>query len=114
MDKIIAACGLICSDCEAYKATQANDIEEMKKIAAKWEQQFGGTISPDAIWCDGCMVDSNRKCGHCAECDVRACVRQHNLSNCAGCSDYGCETITKFHEMVPCCKERLDAIRNAK
>ena len=26
MDKMIAYCGLVCTDCEAYIATQANDL----------------------------------------------------------------------------------------
>ena len=109
----IAACGLVCAECEAYLATQANDAEEIAKVAAKWEQQFGSTIPPQTVWCDGCMVESDRKCGHCADCDVRACVTSKSLMNCAECPDYGCETITKFFEMVPCCKGRLDAIRGA-
>ena len=36
MDKIIAYCGLVCSDCSAYVATQANDQEALERVAAQW------------------------------------------------------------------------------
>ena len=32
MGNIIAYCGLNCSDCPAYIATQKDDIEELKKV----------------------------------------------------------------------------------
>lgn len=111
MEKLIGACGLCCSECEGYKATQANDAEAIAQVAAQWTEQFGSEINPESIWCDGCLANSNRKCGHCSECDVRTCVVRHNIANCAHCDEYGCDTITGFMQSAPCVKEKLESIR---
>lgn len=111
MSSIIGACGLNCSECDAYKATQANDKEAIAKVAADWTKQFGTEINPDTIYCDGCMVDSNRKCGHCSECEIRSCVASKGLANCAYCDDFACETLSKFFKMAPCTQGRLNEIR---
>ena len=36
MEKIIGACGNDCGDCEAYKATQANDAGAIARVAEQW------------------------------------------------------------------------------
>ncbi|MCE5314655.1 MAG: DUF3795 domain-containing protein [Armatimonadota bacterium] len=110
-NKLIGACGLVCSECEGYKATQANDPDAIAKIAADWSKQFGADIKPESVQCDGCMTASDRKCGHCAECEIRACVISRGLPNCAHCEDYGCETISNFLKMAPCAEKSLSEIR---
>jgi hypothetical protein len=39
MKKMIAICGLICSDCPAFIATMNNDNEELIKVAEKWSSK---------------------------------------------------------------------------
>jgi len=34
MDRIIAYCGLVCSDCPAYTATQADDRAALERLCA--------------------------------------------------------------------------------
>jgi len=111
MAKMLGACGLNCVECEAYKATQANDVDAVAQVAAEWSKQFGTDVPPEYVWCDGCHSDSARKCGNCAGCGVRTCVVSRDLDNCAACSDYGCETITKFFQMFPHAQRALDEIR---
>lgn len=111
MDNFIAACGLDCSKCEAYLATQANDLEAMEKIAAKWRKEFASPqITVDAVTCDGCLV-GKRHGGYCAECGIRKCVQEHALPNCAHCADYPCEDLKNFFEMAPQARSCLDSIR---
>ncbi|MEN6356326.1 MAG: DUF3795 domain-containing protein [Armatimonadota bacterium] len=111
MVSIIGACGLNCSECDGYKATQANDPDAIAKVAADWSKLFGNDIKPESIYCDGCMVESDRKCGNCAECSIRSCVASKGLANCAHCDDFGCETLTNFFQMAPCAQEHLNEIR---
>lgn len=111
MEDILGACGLLCSSCEAYIATCKNDSEAIAEIAEKWSRKYGISISPESVWCDGCLTQGDRKCGHCAECEVRACVISRGLSNCAECDYYLCKTITRFFELQPLAKHRLDRIR---
>jgi len=111
VDRIIGACGIVCSECPAYIATQADDADGIAKTAAEWSAQFDAEIKPENVWCDGCLTEGERKCGHTGECDVRACVVERKLANCAHCNDYACEKLTKFMEFVPEVKEVLDGIR---
>jgi len=109
---MIALCGLTCTTCPAYVATQANDVEALEKLAAYAREHYG---QPDATaegsMCDGCLSDSARLCGYCAVCDVRACAMALNLANCAHCADYGCDKIEKFWSMAPEARATLDSIR---
>lgn len=45
MNQMIAYCGLVCTDCAAYKATQANDQAALEKVAAEWREQFNPGIT---------------------------------------------------------------------
>jgi len=111
MERIIAACGLVCSECPAYEATKAGDAEAIGKVAQEWSEMFHADVKPEHVWCDGCMTDGPRKCHHTTECEVRACVAGRGLRNCAVCPDYGCETLTAFFEMAPPPRESLEALR---
>lgn len=52
-DKTIAYCGLICSECPAYVATQADDWEALERTAAQWRKQFNEpSITADSVVCD--------------------------------------------------------------
>jgi hypothetical protein len=113
VDRMIAVCGLVCTDCPAYQATQQNDDALRAKTAAMWSQMFGAEIKPEAINCDGCLSEDGRLFSHCHVCEVRLCGLEHKVLNCAHCDDYGCERITKFMAMAPEAKESLEAIRAA-
>jgi hypothetical protein len=106
MTEIIAYCGLTCTDCMAYTATQENNTEKLITLALDW---YG--VENDAAYClcDGCITDG-RKNHWCSECKVRACAINHEVANCAHCSDYGCEIISGFFADVPLAKETLDRI----
>ncbi|HSJ57205.1 MAG TPA: DUF3795 domain-containing protein [Anaerolineae bacterium] len=112
MDPMIAYCGLTCTSCEAYVATQANDREALERLAAYARENYG---QPDATaegtMCDGCLSNSDRLCGYCAVCDVRACAMALNLANCAHCTDYGCAKLANFWSMAGEARTTLDAIR---
>jgi hypothetical protein len=110
MDKIIAYCGLVCSDCEAYIATQAGDQAALERVAAKWREEYNApNITVESVICDGCLT-GERKCGHCAECDIRACGMEHGMANCGHCAEYACEKLERFFGMVPPARTVLDEI----
>ena len=108
---LIAACGLDCAQCEAYIATQANDLLTLERVAEKWIKEYNAIgLTAENVQCDGCMT-AGRKIGHCAECKMRLCALERNLPNCAACPDYACETLTVFFQRVPTAKATLDALR---
>ncbi len=112
MSQIIAVCGLDCSQCEAYVATQANDREHQERLLAKWRVDYNQPDMPiGAVICDGC-IGEGRHGGYCQDCPIRACAGERGFENCAYCGDYEtCEQLNKFFGMAPGTKANLDAIR---
>lgn len=114
MEQIISACGLLCSECDAFLASQKQDAQEIERIARRWSEQYGSTIPAQAVWCDGCMTGGERACGHVQECEIRSCVVERGLLTCAGCADYACEKLQSFLAQVPPeagVRERLNSLR---
>lgn len=111
MEKLIAACGIDCSECEARQATLANDNEKRTAVAAKWSQQYQAELTAESINCMGCM-EPGVHFGHCNQCDYRACVRSKGLKNCSECSDFPCEMLSQFFGYVPAAKANLEALRS--
>jgi hypothetical protein len=111
MEKIIATCGLVCSDCPAYVATQADDQKALEKIAEQWRTEYNApNITVESVICDGCL-DGGRKCAHCAECEIRACGLGRKVANCAACADYACAKLEAFFKMAPHARKSLDDLR---
>ena len=54
-EKMIAFCGIVCSDCHAFTATQRNDTELKKKVAKSWSTEKE-TLKPEDINCGGCFA----------------------------------------------------------
>ncbi len=110
MEQLISACGLNCADCDARKATLANDNAQREEVAKKWSTAYGANLTAANITCMGCM-EPGVKFAHCNECEYRACVRSKGLKNCSECSEYPCEMLSAFFEHVPFAKTNLDALR---
>jgi len=111
MDRMVARCGLICTECPAYIATKADDAAAIEEVARIWSQEYNAQITAAGVWCDGCLSSGPRLCAHCGECQIRACAISRGVVNCAHCDDYGCEIIAGFQAMVPDAKATLDGIR---
>lgn len=111
MDKMIAYCGINCTECPALLATQKDDDAERAKVAEMWSKQFDVDLKAEDIDCDGCLTEGGRLFGHCQVCEIRKCGGERQVVNCAYCEDYGCEKLTKFLEMVPEAKNTLEEIR---
>ena len=114
MAKMIAFCGLSCTDCPTLPATQKNDDKERKRIAELWSKQYGGDFKPADINCDGCVSKSGRFFKYCNICEIRKCGLTRHVKNCAYCSDYICEKLGKFFDRAPVAKANLEEIRKRK
>jgi hypothetical protein len=112
MDRIIAYCGLVCSDCDAYVATQANDLEALERLAQQAREGFGvEDATAETAMCDGCLVEDGRQIGYCTICEIRACGVERCLTNCAHCADYACEKLEGFFAHATDARSVLDEIR---
>ena len=118
MERMVAYCGLACTDCPAYIATQADNRAALEQVAARWREEFNAPdITVESVICDGCVTANGRHCGHWYECDIRACGMERGVTNCAYCADYarhgGCEKLEGFFGFAPEAKATLDAIRQS-
>ncbi len=112
MNRIIAYCGAVCSDCDAYLATQANDLEALERLAQHWQEEFGlEDATADATTCDGCLTHTGRQVGYCSTCEVRTCGLERGVVNCAHCADYACEKLEAFLGEAAATRALLDEIR---
>lgn len=110
-DKMTAYCGLNCSECPTWLATQADDDDARAKVAAQWSKMFGMQLTAVDINCDGCKSGSGRLFGHCQNCQVRQCAGQKSIETCADCEDYACEVLSGLFAFIPQAKEALEEIR---
>ena len=110
MAEIIAYCGLDCSKCNVFIATQKNDLEEKKKIAERWTKGLHVDFKPEDVTCDGCK--SERLSGWCTKiCKVRPCAENRKVETCAHCDDYACEKLKEFISKEAEAKQKLEEIR---
>lgn len=109
MKKLIAYCGIDCSECPAYLATQSGDIKTIRKVAKEWSSD-SMTFEPEEIRCEGCNQDGIVFIW-CRECPIRSCCRGKGYENCAYCEDYDCDNLKMTFEKTPSAKKRLDEIK---
>jgi hypothetical protein len=110
MKQMIAYCGLVCSSCPTFLATQNDDDIAREKTAALYSEKFGLNFKPNEINCDGCLSAGGKLIGYCQSCEIRKCALAKSVHNCAGCDEQPCEKLIKFHEFSPDAKNSFDTL----
>ncbi len=95
----IAYCGINCSTCPAYVATQKEQESVRVKIAELWSDK-DHHYDASEITCKGCHEPWGKKFRHCQECKVRACAREKLYATCAECADYPCNKLEDLFETL--------------
>jgi hypothetical protein len=120
MSEVVGCCGITCSECEVYKATQRNDDKARALILNRHKERFseafyrlyGREYQLEDINCDGCPT-RERVFWYIDDCEIRACALSRNHENCAQCSEYPCVILEKFFKRSYVdAKKKLDEIRN--
>ena len=70
MEKMIAFCGIVCTECPGFIATQKDSDEERKRVAESWSKMYNIEIKPEEINCDGCLTTNGRLVNYCKVCEV--------------------------------------------
>jgi hypothetical protein len=110
MQKMIACCGLVCSSCPSFLATQSDDDDAREKAAAFYSEKLGLDLKPEEINCDGCLSEGGNLLKLCRSCEIRDCCRAKAIENCAYCMEQPCEKLTKFHKFSSHAKGCFDAL----
>ena len=111
MSKMIAYCGLVCSNCPTFLATQNDDDGAREKTVALYAQKFGLALQKEDINCDGCLNVGGRKIGFCHTCEIRQCCLEKGLQHCVICPEQPCAKIRRFHEFSTEAKASFEALK---
>jgi hypothetical protein len=107
---MIAYCGLDCTVCKSFVATQTKDAERKKQIAEQWSQELKVKFKPEDVNCEGCK--SEVISGWCRKiCKIRPCAQTKKVETCAHCEEYICSRLTEFLPNEPEAKANLEKIR---
>lgn len=107
--KKIAACGIDCTQCDAYVATVANDIKLKEDCARKWSSQ-NCTFSAEEIECHGCQA-SDWKMTQC--CEIKACAMSRGYNFCSYCGEYPCVKFNAPSEILDKIKQAHTLVHNS-
>ncbi len=111
MRKMIAFCGITCTECPAFIATQEDDDSKRKQVAEEWSKAYNNEIKPEQINCNGCLPGQGIH-QQLHICEIRKCGIQRQVQNCAHCVDYKCEKLAKFLENIPEANNTLEKLHN--
>lgn len=111
MSRMIAYCGLVCSSCPSFLATQNDDDAARAKTAAFLAEKFGLNLKPEDINCDGCLTVEGRLLDFCQTCGIKQCCSKRGLENCVLCGEQQCEKLISFHEFSPDAKACFNALK---
>jgi len=111
MNEMIAFCGINCTRCPIYVATQKGDDSEKEKAAEECTVLFNTKVKPQDVSCDGCLPTGMRLFKYCVGCAIRMCALERHVEDCAYCDDYPCQKLGDWFALVPDAKATLDRIR---
>jgi len=112
MTEMIAYCGLDCTKCDAFKATQTRNRALKKTIAERWSKELKTRIGPADVECRGCK--SETLSAWCLRfCKIRPCADARGLETCARCSDYPCVELQRFLSTEQAAKDNLERVRES-
>ncbi len=112
MTDMIGCCGVNCTQCSAYIATQTDDNAKREEIAREWTAKYNTPFSAEQINCDGCQANGRANDWTAKICPTRKCCRDKGIENCAACDQYPCEHPESVFKFDPKARATLDALRD--
>ncbi len=94
MDRVMSACGVMCSDCGAHLAASKGPNFQ-KTVADAWRRIYGRDEDPDKISCGGCLSSDDQVFYTSVRCKARRCCLEKGFRSCAECPKESCELLAK-------------------
>jgi hypothetical protein len=108
---MIAYCGIDCSKCDSYLATQSENNEELEKVAKKLSKLYSADVKPEYVVCDGCRAEKRRSYYCTNLCKMRKCCIEKKYNSCIECVDFPCKELQFELDNSP---EALDNLKKLK
>jgi hypothetical protein len=108
---MIAYCGIDCSKCGSYLATQSGKYEELEKAAARLAKIYHAEVKPEYVICDGCRTGERRSNFCQNSCKMRKCCIEKGYYSCIECSYIPCEELQSELKNNPEAKENLENLK---
>ena len=90
---MIAYCGIDCSECDNYLATQSGSQEDLKMVAEKLSKIYRAEVIPEYVLCDGCRA-GERKSYFCDNlCKMHKCCTERKYYSCIECNEIPCKEL---------------------
>jgi len=94
MDKVMSACGVLCSDCAAYGAS-SRGLAYQKEAAEAWSRIYGFQVEPEKMSCGGCLSSDDEVFHTSVRCTARRCCVGKGFSSCAECPEESCGLLAR-------------------
>jgi hypothetical protein len=109
---MLAYCGIKCTECDAYIATQADDSAKLAELAEDAAKQLEKKMTSEDVKCDGCKATSGVQISFCSQCKIRACAIEKNYDTCVECDEMEtCETVAFIHKYNSKARETLRELK---
>lgn len=95
MKKMIAFCGLVCSEYPVYIAAKTNDEALKERLAEEYSTETC-KFEKDDTTCTGCHSADGVNEKMCLECPMRRCGMEKNVAHCGQCEEYPCQYIEEY------------------
>ena len=108
---MIAYCGIDCSNCPSYIATQSRSREELIKVAENLTERYQTEVKPEYVICDGCKTKKRHSYFCTNLCKMRICCVEKKYDSCIECNEYPCKDLQSELDHSPDAKNNLEKLK---
>jgi hypothetical protein len=94
MEPVMSACGVLCSECAAYKGRERGAAHQ-QRAAEAWLRIYGYRQEPAQIDCGGCLSSDRDVFPTSRTCRARRCCRAKALAHCGECGVERCAALER-------------------
>ncbi len=111
INSMIAYCGIDCSRCKSFIATQSGNNEKLVQAAAELSKVYCAEVKPEYVICDGCR-QGKRHSYYCSNmCKMKKCCIENKFNSCIECHDYPCKELQFELNNNPDAKDNLEKMK---